>query len=97
MKQKRYAVLDIDKGIVDSKKVILAEFDTLKEAKEWQSKIKVYGDSFSNFIHYPIWDFKGKPNTLEGLKRKYAKVKKVKQVLYSNQPDWVERKVLVGK
>ena len=48
MKQKRYAVLDIDKGIVDSKKVILAEFDTLKEAKEWQSKIKVYGDSFSN-------------------------------------------------
>ena len=41
MKQKRYAVLDIDKGIVDSKKVILAEFDTLKEAKEWQSKLKV--------------------------------------------------------
>ena len=71
MKQKRYAVLDIDKGIVDSKKVILAEFDTLKEAKEWQSKLKVYGDSFSNFIHYPI--------------------------SYSNQPDWVERKVLVGK
>jgi hypothetical protein len=76
---KRYAVLDIDRGIKDKSKVILAEFNTLKEATEWQSKLKIYDKNpLLKFANYPIWDFKGKPSTLEGLRKQCSKIKKSK-------------------
>lgn len=65
MKRKRYAVLDIAKGIVDRKKIVLAEFDSEEEAVQWRSKLKNHRKSRSNnpllhFVDNPIWDFGGK-------------------------------------
>jgi hypothetical protein len=79
MKIKRYAVLDINRGIVNPKRVILAEFDTMKEAEEWQSKLKVYGENaLLRFADYPIFDFKGKPPMLKEIEKEIKKNKKGK-------------------
>jgi len=58
MKRKRFAVLDIDRGIRDKKKAVLAEFDTEAEAVEWRSKMKTTDPNpLIKFAQYPIWEF----------------------------------------
>ena len=52
-----WCVLDIKKGMVDKSKVILAEFDSEKEAIEWQRKIK--GEDIHTIVDYPVFYIKG--------------------------------------